>query len=327
MEPHEFQELAGRLDAVLAGLQERVEPDVAAAVAELVEGLQRVHGEGLRRLAELLAEEPDLLERALDEPVVSNLFFLYDLTVVDPEERVHEALSSARTMVGSHGGEIEVLGVEEGRVRLRVDWSHDAVSREAETLRQGIEWALRERLPGFASVEIEGLDERRGSPAFPGTGSAPASRRAGGNGRGNRGLPILGQESVVPERRVRALQRRLDEAKRRAGEVGVRAADGPRTLEVGTLGELPAEGLHGVLVEDEPILLMRHGEEIRGFRNVCPGSMLPLHFGALEEGRIECPWHGCRFDAATGERLGGEGPDLERFAVTVAGGRVRVEVP
>lgn len=314
MKPEELNELSERLDRILEGIEERAEPEVAAAVAELMEGLQRVHAEGLRAVAELLAEEPELFERALDEPVVSNLFFLYDLAVVDPEERVREALDSARVMAASHGGELEVLGVEEGRVRLRVDWEHDSVSREADTLRKGIEWALRERLPGFREVEVEGLEE-----------TAPAAAGDGGHARS---LPVMGQDrSVVTDEKVRALQRRMDEAKQEAAATGVEASEGPRSLEVADVADLPGQGLHGDLVEDVPVLLVRRGGEIRGFRNACPGSMLPLHFGGLEDDEIRCPWHGCRFRAETGERVAEEGPDLERFPVQVAGGRVRVEVP
>lgn len=326
MDPSELHELSEQLDGILEGIQERAEPEVAAAVAELLEGLQRVHAEGLRRIAELLTEAPELFDRALDEPVVSNLFFLYDLAVVDAEERVREALEAARVMVGSHGGELEVLGVEEGRVRLRVDWSHDSVSRELDTLRKGIEWALRERLPGFREVEIEGLEDRGGAAAPVGTGVVGSARAAADGSTPNRSLPVLDQESVVPEDRVRRLQRRMDDAKRRVASTGVEAAGGARTLEVAEVAELPPEGLHGSLVEDEPILLVLRGGEIRGFRNVCPGSMLPLHFGSLEDGRIRCPWHGCRFDAATGERVDVEGPRLERLPVTVSAGRVRVEL-
>lgn len=325
MDPSELQELSAQLDTILEGIQERAEPEVAAAVAELMEGVQRVHAEGLRKIAELLTEQPELFERALDEPVVSNLFFLYDLAVVDPEERVREALESARVMAGSHGGELEVLGVEEGRVRLRIDWTHDSVSRESETLRNGIEWALRERLPGFREVEIEGLDEDGGSAAPVGAG--PRGSAAAETDPSARTLPILGQESVVPEDQIRRLQRSMDEAKRKSAASGVEATEGPRTVEAAGVADLPADGLHGTLVEDEPILLVRRSGEIRGYRNTCPGSMLPLHFGSLEEGVVHCPWHGCRFDAETGERLGDEGPGLERLPVTVSAGRVRVEIP
>lgn len=326
MTPEELHELSERLDTILEGIQERAEPEVVQAVAELMEGLQRVHGEGLRRLAELLIERPELFERALDEPVVSNLFFLYDLAVVDPEERVREALESARVMAASHGGSLDVVDVEEGRVRLRVDWSHDSVSREAETLRKGIEWALRERLPGFRQVEIEGLEEAPAAATPPGEASVGTANGRGGGGSG-RSLPILGDRSVVPDDRVRELQRRLDEAKEQASATRETTSRGPRSLEVADVADLPAAGLHGALVENEPILLVRRGGEIRGFRNTCPGSMLPLHFGRLEDGRVHCPWHGCRFDATTGERIGEEGPGLDRLSVRVAGGSVRVQVP
>lgn len=319
----ELHELSERLDSILEVIQERAEPEVAAAVADLVEGLQRVHAEGLRRITELLAEEPELFERALAEPVVSNLFFLYDLAVVDPEERVREALESARVMAASHGGSLEVLEVEEGHVRLRMDWSHESVSRETDTLKKGIEWALRERLPGFTGVEIEGLAESEAATAAAPAGSAGVTGTAPGRGRS---LPIHGQQSVMPDGKVRELQRRMDEAKAKSSAAGLGVSDGPRTLEVADVADLPAEGLHGELVDDEPILLVHRGGEIRGFRNVCPGSMLPLHFGSLEDGSVVCPWHGCRFDAATGERERGEGPALVRLPVTVAGGRVRVEV-
>lgn len=326
MKPEELHELSDRLDTILEAIQERAEPDVVSAVVELMEGLQRVHAEGLRKLAELLTERPELFERALDEPVVSNLFFLYDLAVVDPEERVREALESARMMAASHGGSLDVLGVEEGRVRLRVEWSHDSVSREAETLRKGVEWALRERLPGFRQVEIEGLED---APAAA-TAAAGASLGTAGGGVGSgsgRSLPVVGDRSVVPDDKVRELQRRMDEAKERASPTRGASSEGPRNLEVADVAELPAEGLHGALVENEPVLLVRRGGEIRGFRNCCPGSMLPLHFGRLEDDLVHCPWHGCRFDATTGERVGEEGPGLPRLSVRVMGGRVRVEVP
>ena len=54
MKPEELHELSERLDTILEGIQERAEPDVVVAVVERMEGLQRVHAEGLRRIAELL---------------------------------------------------------------------------------------------------------------------------------------------------------------------------------------------------------------------------------------------------------------------------------
>lgn len=59
----------------------------------------------------------------------------------------------------------------------------------------------------------------------------------------------------------------------------------------------------------------------------CPGSMLPLAAGALVEGELRCPWHGCRFDVRTGRRLDGVGAGLEVFPARVVDGLVQVDLP
>lgn len=377
MEAEDLNHLAAHLDQILEELVESAEPDVARGLVELVDGLQRVHGEGLRRAAEILARDPQLLDEALSDPAVSNLFYLYDLAVVDAEERVRDALESARVMARSHGGDLELLEVDDGFVRLRVRWSHDAVSREPETLREGVEWALRERLPGFRGLEIEGLDghgeaddaggggdeemfasddgyeppsdlgagdagplgipEAAGSPAegMAGDEDGAAEDRTGARaepaGAGGiddgRSLPVLGDQSVVSEENVGRMEDRVRRAKEEAAGRGAAADRSPRKIEVLEADALPATELHGDLVEGYPVLLLRAGGEVRAYRNTCPGSMLPLHFGDRRDGTILCPWHGCRFDASTGEREGDEGASLARLESGADAGRIWVRVP
>lgn len=342
MDAEELNQLTARLDRILESVAEDADPAVARAVAELLDGIQRVHAEGLRRVTQLLARDPETLERALDDPVISNLFYLYDLAVVDAEDRVEEALTSARVMARSHGGELELLGVEEGRVRLRIRWSHDSVSREPETLREGIEWALRERLPGFREVEVEGL-ELDEEPAGEADGGEPvlgdgpigpdgepkgaASGAVVGGESGGRSLPVMGQRSVVPDEKVSRLRERLEDAKRDAGSAGARAEPAPRRVNLLPSGEVGREDLHGELVEGSPVLVVGTDDGPRAYRNTCPGTMLPLHFGELEEGEIVCRWHGCRFDDATGRRLDEDAPGLERLEAGIDGGHLWVEVP
>lgn len=324
MDAEELNQLTARLDRILESVADRAEPEVSRAVAELLDGLQRVHAEGLRRLAQLLAREPELLERSLDDPVISNLFYLYDLAVVDAEERVEEALTSARVMARSHGGELELVSVEDGRVRLRIRWAHDSVSREPETLREGIEWALRERLPGFRGVVVEGLDLEEAEPAA----DAGPDARGSGRDEDGRSLPVMGQRSVVPEETVSRLDERLERAKREAAGPGPARPDrSPRRVNVLPRAELSSSELHGELVEGYPVLVLGTDQGPRAFRNACPGTMLPLHFGERRDGAIVCRWHGCRFDAATGRRIGEDGRGLERLESGVDEGHVWVEVP
>lgn len=77
----EVDRLAEHLDRLLADLLSRGDDEIAAAVVGLVEGIERIHAEGMRRLAELLARDTDLLARAERDPVISSLFTVYDLSV------------------------------------------------------------------------------------------------------------------------------------------------------------------------------------------------------------------------------------------------------
>lgn len=77
----EVERLAEHLDGLLERLLARGDEELAAAVAGLVEGLERIHAEGLRRLAEIVGRDAEQLRRAERDPVIASLFELYDLSV------------------------------------------------------------------------------------------------------------------------------------------------------------------------------------------------------------------------------------------------------
>ena len=58
------------------------------------------------------------------------------------------------------------------------------------------------------------------------------------------------------------------------------------------------------------------------FRNACVHQGRPLDGGRMEGGAVVCPWHGFRYDAATGECLSSPGSRLDPVASTVHGGHV-----
>lgn len=61
---------------------------------------------------------------------------------------------------------------------------------------------------------------------------------------------------------------------------------------------------------------------------VCPHWLGPLDDAPVADGAVRCPWHGWRFDVATGACLGREGPSLaEAPEVVVIDGRVLARGP
>lgn len=351
LEREEVDAIAERLGELLEALEARAEPSVVAAVAEIVDGLQKVHAEGLRRMVELLARDPDRLARALDDPVISNLLVLYDLVVVDERSRAQEALEEIRPLARSHGGEIQLVRVEHGVVQVRLHGACHGCPSSTATLRQGIERALGEKLPGFVRLEVLEPDgASTGGISGPGRGAGAPRQEPSASGHGLEASGAAGYESQISaenlvklERRAATEQRRASSQRSASGTRGNSRSDrSPARLAVAPLYEVPRAGLFGRLVEGVPILLIRlngrgesrnggarlsrPGSGLRAYRNVCPGSLLPLHLGTLEEGEIRCPWHGCRFDVDTGRRLDVEGPALESLPVRLEDGRVWVTV-
>lgn len=306
--PNETEVRIARLDAILESFAEHPDESVREAAAELFEGLRWLHAEGLARVVDLLAEDSDLFRRALDDPHVSNLLLLHDLVMLDERQRALDALESVRPLLRSHGGEVELVSVDEGVVRVRLLGACDGCPSSNATLRQGIERALSDGLPGFSALEVE--DDPARSPAGSPGLDGPDRRET----RAASGEPV----SFVPVETLTALEEKVRESEpeEEDGPVGTREAV------LGPLDDVP-DGLHGFLADGYPVLLVRTGGRLRAYQNTCPGSILPLHLGTVEEDVVTCPWHGCRFDLESGLR-DGSGPPLHALEVEVVDGEAKV---
>jgi Fe-S cluster biogenesis protein NfuA len=119
-------------------------------VTELVQALLELYGEGLRRIAARF----DMRELAGDE-LVDHLLFLHGLHPVPVEERVAGALDEMRPYLDSHGGDVRLLGVEDGVVRLQLQGSCSGCPSSAVTLRHGIEEAIYRAAPDVERIDAE----------------------------------------------------------------------------------------------------------------------------------------------------------------------------
>lgn len=62
--------------------------------------------------------------------------------------------------------------------------------------------------------------------------------------------------------------------------------------------------------------------------NACPHAGGPLGEGKLrEDGVVECPWHGWRFDVTTGLRVGNPNFEVPCCAVRVIDDQVQIALP
>ncbi len=92
------------------------------------------------------------------------------------------------------------------------------------------------------------------------------------------------------------------------------------------LSEIPEGGIRAMTLDGEKILLSRRGSIVTCFQNACAHLGLALDDGPVEGGIITCPWHGFRYDLASGECLTAPAVQLQPHAVRVIGARVEVRL-
>jgi nitrite reductase/ring-hydroxylating ferredoxin subunit/Fe-S cluster biogenesis protein NfuA len=97
-------------------------------------------------------------------------------------------------------------------------------------------------------------------------------------------------------------------------------------LDAGLITEIPDGGVRTLELGGEKVLLSRHGKAVTCFQNACAHLGFPIHDGEIEEGIITCPYHGFRYDLASGECLTAPEVQLQSHPVRVIGSRVEVRL-
>ena len=92
------------------------------------------------------------------------------------------------------------------------------------------------------------------------------------------------------------------------------------------LSDIPEGGIKALALDGEKLLLSRRGSIVTCFTNACAHLGLALDDGDVEDGIITCPYHGFRYDLASGECLTAPAVQLQPHAVRVVGARVEVRL-
>ena len=91
--------------------------------------------------------------------------------------------------------------------------------------------------------------------------------------------------------------------------------------------EIPANGLVGLVVDEQPIVIIDQDGELFALEDRCSHEEFPLSSGECDSGEITCVLHGARFDIATGapRALPAVMP-VKTFEVRVEGDDVQVKL-
>jgi Fe-S cluster biogenesis protein NfuA len=174
MEDREVRQLVGRAEELLDQVQAIADPQAQSIAIETIRVLFELYGEGLARMVEQSARHaghPLLNEYQADE-LISHLLLMHGLHPQSVEDRILQALEEVRPYMASHGGNVELLGVEDGVAHLRLIGSCHGCGASASTMKLAVEKAIHKHAPDIIAVEAEGALES--PPELP-TGFIPLS--------------------------------------------------------------------------------------------------------------------------------------------------------
>jgi Fe-S cluster biogenesis protein NfuA/nitrite reductase/ring-hydroxylating ferredoxin subunit len=248
-----------RIEGLLQELGGVADPRVRANAEELVRLLMELYGSALARILEIVDDTGpavEIYDRLAADDLVASLLVLHGLHPLNVETRIARALDRVRPYLGSHGGDVKLLGVQEGVVHLRLEGSCHGCPSSTVTMKLAIEKAIEEAAPEVIRIEVEGA-----SPA--------ASAASNGNGA----APKISQ-TAAPDLEINS--------------GGWIALD--------QLPEFTVENLASTTLAGMSVLLCRVGETFYAYQDSCPSCGSALGGSVLQENLLTCSSCERRFD-------------------------------
>ena len=171
----EFDAVLPRIAELAEALTSHEDAATAATAEELLDWIDVFHANGIGRVVEMIREWRGdiLLESLAADPIASSLLDAYGLgSGADLESArvaVQAALAEVRPYLHSHGGDMEVMSIADGVVRLKLHGSCDGCTGADATIVDQVERALQAHWVDYRRVEIEEMESEPHPPPAAGT--------------------------------------------------------------------------------------------------------------------------------------------------------------
>jgi Fe-S cluster biogenesis protein NfuA len=156
-----------RIGALVQEIELIADPAVRATAKDMVQSLMDLHGATLEKALDIVAEAGDpgmaIIDRLGKDSLVSSVLILYGLHPDDIATRVEKAVDRLRSQLRKQGCEIQLLGVNDGAIRIHVEAGSHTCGSTAKTVQAAVEEAIYDTAPDLVSLVIEGLEEKPAS--------------------------------------------------------------------------------------------------------------------------------------------------------------------
>lgn len=167
MEESEFPRAIGRIEELIQALEGSADPAARDHARELARAILDLHGMGLCKIVEFIAQAGGpgraILDACTRDDLVRSLLLLHDLHPQGQEARVQQVLAQLQPLLLQHGADLKLVGVADGLVRLQTR-GEDRGTPLPPALRRLVEGALLEAMPDVERIEFEDASGRLPRP-------------------------------------------------------------------------------------------------------------------------------------------------------------------
>jgi Fe-S cluster biogenesis protein NfuA/nitrite reductase/ring-hydroxylating ferredoxin subunit len=154
-------------------LIERIEalpyPGAKELIQECMEAVLAFYGHGLSRILQVVSETDteagNVYRELIRDDVIKGLLLIHDLHPLDLAARLRDALDKVRPYLKSHGGNVELISLENNVAKLRLQGTCQSCASSAVTLELAIKHAIEQACPDLVHFEVEGVAEKPFPPA------------------------------------------------------------------------------------------------------------------------------------------------------------------
>jgi Fe-S cluster biogenesis protein NfuA/nitrite reductase/ring-hydroxylating ferredoxin subunit len=152
---------AGRIQGLIDRIEALPDQEARELMAECLQEVLSLHGAALGRILEIAASADKgagkAYDRLVDDGAVSGVLLIHGLHPRDLETRLRGALDRVLPYIHSHGGNIELAGIEDGVATIRLQGTCKSCPSSTVTLELAVKRAIVEACPDLIGLKVEGM--------------------------------------------------------------------------------------------------------------------------------------------------------------------------
>jgi len=160
-QPSALAQQSRKLNELIQQAEHVSDPGARALLHECLRCVLEFYGDGLGRILQIVrqAESNDrsVFDRLINDSVVRGLLLIHGLHPQDLSARLMGAMEKVRPYMQSHGGSVELLGLDNDVARFRLVGACKTCSSSSITLELALRRAIEEACPDLAGFEVEGV--------------------------------------------------------------------------------------------------------------------------------------------------------------------------